>query len=199
MEYNDITYEKTGAVLRVCHNRPDKGNAQSTRLLAELDDALARAKADSEVHVVIIGGQGKHFSAGHDLADGMKLRGDYTVEQHWHWEQEHFLGNAMRIWDLPKPTIAEVSGACIAGGFMVANSCDLALATMLEIVGVGKFLDINLEVLRNFTLVDGDHGRVSKPTNHRRNYKANRCRHVIDLPDDLYILNSNTEFFVYLT
>ena len=81
----------------------------------------------------------------------------------------------------------------------VANSCDLALATMLEIVGVGKFLDINLEVLRNFTLVDGDRGRVSKPTNHRRNYKANRCRHVIDLPDDLYILNSNTEFFVYLT
>lgn len=129
MEYNDITYEKTGAVLRVCHNRPDKGNAQSTRLLAELDDALARAKTDSEVRVVIIGGQGKHFSAGHDLADGMKLRGDYTVEQHWHWEQEHFLGNAMRIWDLPKPTIAEVSGACIAGGFMVANSCDLVIAS----------------------------------------------------------------------
>lgn len=129
MDYNDISYEKHGAILRICHNRPDKGNAQSTRLLAELDDALEQAKSDDDVRVVIIGGQGKHFSAGHDLMDGMELRGDYTVEQHWVWEQEHFLGNALRIWDLPKPTIAEVSGACIAGGFMVANACDLVVAS----------------------------------------------------------------------
>lgn len=129
MEYHDITYEKIGHVARVCHNRPDKGNAQSTRLLAELDDALACARADDDVRVLIIGGVGKHFSAGHDLVDGLELRGNYTVEQHWNWEQEHFLGNAMRIWDFPKPTIAQVSGACIAGGFMVANSCDLVVAS----------------------------------------------------------------------
>ncbi|BFM08236.1 enoyl-CoA hydratase [Halioxenophilus aromaticivorans] len=129
MEYNDISYEKTGNILRICHNRPDKSNAQSTRLLAELDDALEHAKNDDDVRVLILGGTGKHFSAGHDLVDGLKLRGDYTVEQHWQWEQEHFLGNAMRIWDFPKPTIAEVSGACIAAGFMVANSCDLMVAS----------------------------------------------------------------------
>ena len=80
----------------------------------------------------------------------------------------------------------------------VADSCDLALTTVLEIAGVGKFLDVNFKVFRNFTLVDAEHGRVSKPTNHRRNYKANRCRDVIDLPDDLYILNSNPEFLIYL-
>ena len=74
----------------------------------------------------------------------------------------------------------------------------VALATVLEIAGVGKFLDVNFKVLRNLTLVDAKHGRVSKPTNHRRNYKANRRRYVIDLPDDLYILNSNPDFLIYL-
>ena len=58
MEYNDISYEMHGSVLRICHNRPDKGNAQSTRLLAELDDALERAKNDDEVRVVVLTGEG---------------------------------------------------------------------------------------------------------------------------------------------
>jgi enoyl-CoA hydratase len=129
MSYEQISYEVIGPVVRVCHNRPDKGNAQSTQLLAELDDALDRAKKDDEIRVLILGGKGKHFSAGHDLVDGMQLRGKYTVEQHWNWEQEYFLGNAMRIWDFPKPTIAQVQGACIAAGFMVANSCDLLVAS----------------------------------------------------------------------
>ncbi|HEU0201467.1 MAG TPA: enoyl-CoA hydratase-related protein, partial [Burkholderiaceae bacterium] len=71
---------------------------------------------------------GDHFSAGHDLHDGQAKRGGYSPDQHWLWEHEHYLGNALRIWDFPKPTIAQVQGACIAGGFMVANMCDLMVA-----------------------------------------------------------------------
>lgn len=128
MNYTEISYEQFGAVARVCHGRPDKANAESEQLLAELDHALARAAQDDAVRVLILGAQGKHFSAGHDLWDGMDKRGNFSPEQHWLWEQEHYLGNALRIWDFPKPTIAQVQGSCIAGGFMVANACDLLVA-----------------------------------------------------------------------
>jgi enoyl-CoA hydratase len=129
VDYQQITYESFGAVVRVCHNRPEKGNAETERLLAEIDDALNRAAHDDAVRVLILGGKGKHFSAGHDLTDGMATRSDFTPEQHWRWELEHYYGNALRIWDFPKPTIAQVQGACIAGGFMVANMCDLMVAS----------------------------------------------------------------------
>jgi enoyl-CoA hydratase len=129
MDYDDILWERFGPVLRVSHNRPQRRNAESENLLAELDDALARAAADDGVRVLILAGTGDHFSAGHDLFDGLARRGDYTPEQHWLWEQEHYLGNALRIWDFPKPTIAQVQGGCIAGGFMVANMCDLLVAS----------------------------------------------------------------------
>jgi enoyl-CoA hydratase len=128
-QFEHITYEVLGPVVRVLHNRPSRGNAQSTQLLAELDQALEKAKLDDSIRVLILGGVGKHFSAGHDLTDGWEKRGKFLPEEHWVWEQEHFLGNAMRIWDFPKPTIAQVQGACIAAGFMVANSCDLIVAS----------------------------------------------------------------------
>ena len=129
MDYQDILCERIGPVLRVSHNRPARRNAESENLLAELDDALARAAADDGVRVLILAATGDHFSAGHDLFDGFARRNHYTPEQHWLWEQEHYLGNALRIWDFPKPTIAQVQGACIAGGFMVANMCDLLVAS----------------------------------------------------------------------
>lgn len=128
MDYQEITYEVIGAVARVCHNRPAKANAESERLLAEMDEALQSAKTDDRVGAVIIGGTGKHFSSGHDLTDPLSTRRGLNTERAWAWETEHYLGNAMRIWDFPKPTIAQVQGACVAGGFMVANMCDLVVA-----------------------------------------------------------------------
>lgn len=130
MNYTEITYEMLGPVLRVCHNRPKQANAESETLLAELDDALERAKRDDNVRVLILGGVGKHFSAGHDLTDPRSTRAQMTAaEQIWQWESDHYMGNSLRIWDFPKPTIAQVQGACIAGGFMVANMCDLMVAS----------------------------------------------------------------------
>lgn len=129
MNYTEITYEVIGPVARVCHNRPHAANAESETLLNELDHALEQAKRDDNVRVLIIGAKGKHFSSGHDLVDGIATRGHFTPEQTYLWEQDHYLGNALRIWDFPKPTIAQVQGACIAGGFMVANMCDLVVTS----------------------------------------------------------------------
>jgi enoyl-CoA hydratase len=76
----------------------------------------------------VIAGRGEHFSAGHDLKEAQAKRADFTVEQRWAYESQRYYGYCLRIWDCPKPTIAQVQGACIAGGFMVANMCDLVVA-----------------------------------------------------------------------
>src|SRR5882757_1971512 len=126
-QYQDISYEVLGPVARICHARPQQRNAEGTRLLDELDDALEAAKRDESVRVVIVGGQGEHFSAGHDVKEAIG-RPD-IVEVRYAYEEERYLGYCLRLWDFPKPTIAQVQGACIAGAFMVANMCDLIVAS----------------------------------------------------------------------
>lgn len=128
MAYEDILYETIGPVARISHNRPAVRNAESRRLLRELDDAVRKAESDSDIRVVILAGTGDHFSAGHDLKSAQVERPNPTVEERWEYEEEHFYDYALRIHDLKKPTIAQVQGACIAGGFMIANMCDLIVA-----------------------------------------------------------------------
>ncbi|WP_449433292.1 enoyl-CoA hydratase [Pseudomonas putida] len=129
MAYQDIAYEKIGAVARLWHDRPDQRNAENTQLLEELNAALAQAEADPEVKVIVLGGKGGHFSAGHDLKEGRALRSGFGIEQRWEYEHEHYLNYSLNILNCHKPTIAQVEGACIAGGFMVANMCDLMVAS----------------------------------------------------------------------
>jgi len=129
MSYEQITYEQIGAIARISLNRADKRNAQGQQLLRELDEAMVQAERDPEIRVVILAGQGAHFSAGHDLKEGTVLRANPTVESRYEYENEHFLGYCLRIYDLSKPTIAQVQGACIAAGFMVANMCDMMVAS----------------------------------------------------------------------
>jgi len=128
-DYSDITVERFDGIVRISHNRPEARNAESQRLLEELDDAVRRAGDDESVRVVIVGAKGDHFSAGHDLKEAQRSRGEFTVEQRWDYEISHYFDYALRLWDLPKPVIAQVQGACIAGGFMVANLCDLIVAS----------------------------------------------------------------------
>lgn len=125
MDFQHIAYEKLGTIARVTLNRPQVRNAQDRRLLRELDEALEDAQADKEIRVVVIAAAGDHFSAGHDLKSAKMERPNPTVEERWEYEEAHFFEYCMRIHDLKKPTIAQVQGACIAGGFMVANMCDL--------------------------------------------------------------------------
>jgi len=128
-DYQDILVEHSGPVLRVWHNRPQARNAEGRRLLEELDHALRVAERDEAVRVIVIAGKGDHFSAGHDLKEAQRERPSLTVEQRWEYEEEHFYEYCLRILDLKKPTIAQVQGACIAAGLMVANMCDLIVAS----------------------------------------------------------------------
>jgi enoyl-CoA hydratase len=127
--YIDILYHVVGPVAKISHNRPAARNAESQRLLIELEDAIGRANADPEIRVVILAAEGEHFSAGHDLKEAQANRGHFSVEARWEYETRHYYECALKIWDLPKPTIAQVQGACVAGGFMIANMCDLLVVS----------------------------------------------------------------------
>jgi enoyl-CoA hydratase len=134
-DYEDLLLEQTGSVLRVTVNRPEVLNAQSRIMREELDHALLTAAADESVRVIIIAGAGRHFSAGHDLGSPQELedqkRRPYApglpgqYQRNWELNVE----NTLRWRDLPKPTIAQVQGYCIMGGFILASACDLIVAS----------------------------------------------------------------------
>ena len=130
-----VRYEVDGRVARITLNRPEVKNAQSGPLLRDVDAALARAESERVVRVVVLGGAGDSFSAGHDLGtDEQKAdrqgrpRGGTSVEDAFDYSWEHFLTYGRRWRDIPKPTIAMVHGWCIYGGWLVASSMDFIVA-----------------------------------------------------------------------
>ncbi|GAB2460350.1 enoyl-CoA hydratase [Comamonas humi] len=129
MAYDTLAIDNHGAVRRILLARPAQRNAQSQQMLDELAAALEEAQRDTSVNVVVIGGQGEHFSAGHDLKQAQAERANFTVEERWAYEELRYFDYSLKIWDFPKPTIAQVQGACVAGGFMIANMCDLVVAS----------------------------------------------------------------------
>jgi len=134
MKYQHIRY-RPGKVAQVILNRPRYRNAQSRLMLEEMDDAFARSVADDEVRVIVLSGEGDHFSAGHDLGTPEELadqqaRG-FPTEGHGLYKRlrEFYLENTMRWRNLQKPTIAMVQGYCIFGGWMIASAMDIIFAS----------------------------------------------------------------------
>ncbi len=113
-------------VRRITLNRPEKRNALSNALRAELFAALEAHDRDAAVRVTIIRGAGACFSAGYDLSpEGARQRLPYhTAGGPGQWAR-HVVEGAFRIWDLAKPVIAQVHGWCLAGGSELAAACDL--------------------------------------------------------------------------
>lgn len=133
MTETHIIYEP-GPVARVILNRPERRNAQSAGLLAEMEAAFERAIVDPQVKVIVLSGKGPSFSAGHDLVSPEHLREmdersagldgfnrsalitDIYIDSHLRWR------------NLPKPTIAMVQGYCVYGGWMIASAMDFIFA-----------------------------------------------------------------------
>jgi len=142
-EQDIVRYEVAEGVAWVTMNRPEYHNAQNGRMTYLLDDAFKRAVADDDVKVIVLCGEGKHFSAGHDIGtpgrdvhlsqDRVTMWYDHANREGGEFlyvrEAEAYLGMCRRWREIPKPTIAAVQGACIAGGLMLAWVCDLIVAT----------------------------------------------------------------------
>ncbi|MFA5884478.1 MAG: enoyl-CoA hydratase [Acidimicrobiia bacterium] len=133
MDFETITYAVDGHVALLTLNRPDAANAQSSRMIDEIDAALDLADDDDEVRVVVLGGAGKHFSAGHDLKDILSGADEWaqmrdTPEGKLRHEQVMYWDKCLRLRNFRKPTIASVHGAVAAAGLMLACMCDLIVA-----------------------------------------------------------------------
>lgn len=139
-----VTYEVRGTTAIIRLNRPEYRNAQNSKMTYALDAAFTRAVEDDAVKAIVLAGNGKHFSAGHDIgtperdADQSFERkavvwwdhvGTEGVDSRFARESEVYLGMCRRWRELPKPVIAMVHGACIAGGLMLAWSCDFIVAS----------------------------------------------------------------------
>ncbi|MGM7647395.1 enoyl-CoA hydratase [Nocardia sp. JW2] len=139
-----VTYEVRGPVAVITMNRPDFRNAQNSKMTYALDAAFVRAVEDAAVKVIVLAGNGKHFSAGHDIGTpGRDHDAHYENKAALWWdhvdrtggdqrfarETEVYLGMCRRWREIPKPTIAMVQGACIAGGLMLAWVCDLIVCS----------------------------------------------------------------------
>ncbi|HUR55069.1 MAG TPA: enoyl-CoA hydratase-related protein [Gemmataceae bacterium] len=120
-----VVYANDGPAAVVTINRPDKRNALSRDLIAALGDAFARAAADDS-RCVILTGNGPAFCAGMDLDE---LRGTLGDDADKVWNDANTLSALYeQIYTLPKPTIAAVNGAAVAGGCGLVTVCDLAVS-----------------------------------------------------------------------
>lgn len=139
-----VEYRAENGVATITMNRPEYRNAQNSAMTYALDAAFYRAADDDDVQVIVLEGAGDHFSAGHDIGSPGRdvdqtferkasLWWDHVdkpgVESRLARESEVYLGMCRRWRELPKPTIAKVHGACVAGGLMLAWVCDLIVAS----------------------------------------------------------------------
>lgn len=144
-EFIEVESFDDGEIVRIMLNRPEARNAQNRGLLVELNDAFMLAEADDDVRVVILGGNGPMFSAGHDLGSkkmmeeftpgpnqhpsrkingGTRSGSEALMLQEWHY----FFQNTLRWRNLRKITIAQMHGPVFAAGLMLMWACDLIVA-----------------------------------------------------------------------
>src|SRR6478736_6931162 len=126
MADSEVLYDVDGAVARVTINRPERRNSMSYGVMQGLRDAVAAAKADDAVRVVVLTGAGdKAFCAGADLGGIADNAGAAAAH-----DGRGLLANLFReMWDLGKPVIARVRGFALAGGFGLALACDVVIAS----------------------------------------------------------------------
>lgn len=121
-----IALEQVGRVARVTLNGPEKLNAISRQLQRELIEVLTELERDDSVHVALVSGAGRAFSAGYDLAGGSGVAAEQASAISRDRDGlEELLRNWLRIWDLRLPVIAKVHGYCLAGGSQLASICDV--------------------------------------------------------------------------
>lgn len=121
-----ILSSSEGTVARITLNRPEKRNALNSELLLALRQEFVRLKADSSIKVIILEANGKAFCAGADLAYLREVSKFSAMENLADSQllQETF----HEIYTSPKPVIAKVQGAAIAGGCGLASVCDIVIA-----------------------------------------------------------------------
>ncbi len=134
LDYQVVIYETDheSHVAKITMNRPDRMNALSHQLRAELFHALKVAERDDQINVIVIKGAGRAFSAGYDLAGGNTgveepdFGSQYVGSGHW---ARYLINQYWQIWELSKIVIAQTHGYVLAGASELCSVCDLVVTT----------------------------------------------------------------------
>lgn len=153
METTDIIYEVERGRARIVLNRPEKLNALNARIQQEIHDALWEADNDTSVHCVIIKGAGRSFCSGYDLTGGGNLGSHRDPDRTYRgarsfdddvWQLERMQRLLMPLFDMHKPSIAQVHGHCLAGGTGIIGLCDLVIAADDASIGFPPARDLGV-------------------------------------------------------
>jgi methylglutaconyl-CoA hydratase len=118
--------QRTNGVMQITMSRPDVFNAFDETMITELDAAFDQLSSDDSVRVIVLAGDGKHFSAGADLK-WMQRASEESRE--WNLaDARRFAAMLSKIDNCPKPTLARIQGAALGGGVGLACVCDIAIA-----------------------------------------------------------------------
>lgn len=123
--YSTLILDIAGEIANITLNRPDKRNAMSAAMIAELQTALDEIEK-SHARVGIVTGAGKAFCSGMDLEMLATIAQQSPAENQE--DSRRMAKMFRRIWSFPRPLIAAVNGAALAGGCGIATLCDFTLA-----------------------------------------------------------------------
>ncbi len=131
---NTVLYEAADGVATLTLNRPERRNAITPELIADFRNGLARAQADGDVRVVRLRGAGRAFCAGYDIGWGSASMVEDEGGGPWDPIADYetlrgFVDAFMSLWRSPKPVVAQVHGACVAGGTDFALCSDLIVCS----------------------------------------------------------------------
>ena len=136
-EFDLIEIERDAPIGRIILNSPEKRNPIGYERLLQLEMAAKLLELDDDIRVIIIKGQGPCFSAGYDITPVKKGKrprnmpqGGYINKKRDPLWQSYDLEHArvyMTLFDLQKPVIAQIHGACLAGGTELAGFCDIRI------------------------------------------------------------------------
>ncbi len=122
--YETILYEKSGAVLTITLNRPDRYNALTETMHREIGEAFKAAAKDDDVRAVILTGAGKAFCSGQDLKDIKDMPGRNLGDS----LRKNYNPNILRIRGLEKPVLCALNGVAAGAGMSFALACDRIIA-----------------------------------------------------------------------
>ncbi|MEX2617423.1 MAG: enoyl-CoA hydratase-related protein [Alphaproteobacteria bacterium] len=126
--YQHLIYEKAESRLTITLNRPERINALNEALTREFETAMLAAEDDDDIKVVVLKGAGRGFCSGHDYGREHFVPGERETGADTEGHRIDFskrLRAYMRVWEIPKPVIAQVHGPCIAAGTILAGLADI--------------------------------------------------------------------------
>ena len=129
MKFKDILYEKRDSIAIATFNRPDSLNAFSNQMLRELQDLLEDVERDKNIHVLILTGKGRAFSAGRDLKDLAFLYEAASASDKLRHEVKLLAKITKQLTQIPKVIIAAINGLAVGIGVEFALACDIRMAS----------------------------------------------------------------------